>query len=286
MLNRPIRVALLATGLLLGFGATSALAYSGSPPNGRTNAPGETNCTACHSSFPLNSGSGLLSVAGVNGSYQPGQTYDLVIDLEDPDASRWGFEFTVLGTDGNSVGSLDALDSHTQVSNGASRDYGKQTSVGTQNGTTGSADWTMRWTAPAEGTGDVTIYLVGNAANGNSSTSGDRIYAVSESWTEGTASAAPLALAPARLLPNYPNPFNPRTTIAFELREERAVRLLIYGVDGRLVRRLADEVRGEGHHEILWDGRDDTGRAAASGTYYYRLEAGDLQETRSMVLVR
>ena len=272
--------------MAIGLGATSALAYSSSPPNGRTNAPGEGNCTACHASFPLNSGSGMLSVSGIDGNYVAGQSYDLVIELQDPDASRWGFEFTIIDGVGDAIGSLTSLDGDTQVSSSGGRDYAKQTSAGTQSGTTGSASWTVRWTAPAEGSGDAMIYMVGNAANGNGGTSGDRIYADSASWSENTTSSAPLALAPARLLPNYPNPFNPRTTIAFELDEARPVNLGVYSLDGRLVRQLESGTRGEGHHEYLWDGMDARGRAMPSGTYFYRLQAGDVREARTMVLVR
>lgn len=272
--------------LILSLGATMALAFSGGPPNGRTNAPGETTCTACHSTFPLNSGTGSLSVSGVNGSYDADQPYDLVVELMDPDASRWGFEFTVIGDDGNEIGSLTSLDSNTQVGSTDTRSYGKHTSAGTQNGTTVEASWTMRWTAPSEGAGNATIYLAGNAANGNSGSSGDRIYTFSDTWSENTVSATPLPTLVAQLKPNFPNPFNPRTTIAYELAGTQSVRLSIYSLDGRLVRHLADGVRGEGHHEVLWDGFNSRGLAVPSGTYFYRLQAGSVDQTRSMVLVR
>ena len=272
--------------IAVGLGAGSALAFSSGPPDGHTNAPGEGNCTACHSTFPLNSGSGMLSVSGIDGSYVAGESYDLVIELQDPDASRWGFEFTVIDGNGDAIGSLASLDGNTQVSTAGGRDYAKHTTAGTQSGTTGSASWTVRWTAPAEGSGEASIYVAGNAANGNGGSSGDHIYADSASWSENTTSSAPLVLAPARLLPNYPNPFNPRTTIAFELDEPRQVNLAIYSLDGRLVRQLENGLRGEGSHEYPWDGMDATGRAMPSGTYFYRLQAGDVSQARTMVLVR
>lgn len=89
------------------------------------------------------------------------------------------------------------------------------------------------------------------------------------------------------LHPCYPNPFNPTTTIAYDLAERRAVTLAVYDVSGRRVRTLVDgESTGPGRYERVWDGRDDGGRSVASGVYFYRLDAGGFAETRRMVLVK
>jgi len=95
---------------------------------------------------------------------------------------------------------------------------------------------------------------------------------------------------PASLLAlhqNRPNPFNPSTTISFTLPAECAVRLDVYDVSGRLVARLVDGARqGAGTHDVEWNGRDVSGRAAASGIYVYRLIAGKETISRKMVLLR
>lgn len=85
---------------------------------------------------------------------------------------------------------------------------------------------------------------------------------------------------------NYPNPFNPVTTVAFGLREPASVNLKIFNVAGQLVRELLNEARGPGHYKEIWDGRDGNGRPAASGVYFYRLKAGDFEQTRKMILTR
>ena len=84
-----------------------------------------------------------------------------------------------------------------------------------------------------------------------------------------------------------PNPFNPSTEIRFDLGRELPVTVEIYDVAGRLVRRLLQaDVRAQGPHAVPWDGRDDTGRNAASGTYVARIRAGALEAGVSLVLVR
>ena len=89
------------------------------------------------------------------------------------------------------------------------------------------------------------------------------------------------------LHPCYPNPFNPATTISFDLPNPAAVNLTIYDVAGKRVRTLvAGETLATGRHEELWNGRDQTGRVVPAGVYFYRLDAGDFSETRRMTLVK
>lgn len=90
-----------------------------------------------------------------------------------------------------------------------------------------------------------------------------------------------------QLAQNTPNPFNPMTMIAFELPAKNAVWLRVYDVSGGLVSTLVGgEIRTSGRHEILWDGKDLSGGRVASGTYFYRLEAGDHVQTKRMTLLK
>ena len=95
-------------------------------------------------------------------------------------------------------------------------------------------------------------------------------------------------LAGARLLPNHPNPFNPSTTIAYEIPGEAAtdVRLTIFDVRGRLVATLVDARVTPGLHRIVWDGKDQAGQAVASGTYFSQLKWGGRAITRPLSLVK
>lgn len=83
-----------------------------------------------------------------------------------------------------------------------------------------------------------------------------------------------------------PNPFNPRTTIRFDLPAAGSVRLAVHDVAGRLVRVLVEGERVAGSCEAVWDGRDETGRAMASGSYFARLSAGGRVGTVKMGLIR
>jgi len=88
------------------------------------------------------------------------------------------------------------------------------------------------------------------------------------------------------LLQNYPNPFNPTTTIRYELPVQAEVRLTIYDLLGRTVRTLVVQKQPAGAHTVVWDGRDNRGRQAATGLYIYRLQAGDFHKTAKMVLLK
>lgn len=90
----------------------------------------------------------------------------------------------------------------------------------------------------------------------------------------------------SRLDANMPNPFNPSTTIRYQIGESGNASIRIYDVSGALVRTLVDRTHNVGDHEARWDGRDQNGKAVASGVYFYRLETNRFAQTRRMVLLK
>jgi beta-glucanase (GH16 family) len=104
----------------------------------------------------------------------------------------------------------------------------------------------------------------------------------------GAVSAVPDARGAGYALhPCYPNPFNPITTLSYDLPAPAAVNLAVYNVAGKLVKTLiGGETVGAGRHETIWNGRDETGRVVAAGVYFYRLDAAGFSETRRMTLVK
>jgi len=85
---------------------------------------------------------------------------------------------------------------------------------------------------------------------------------------------------------NYPNPFNPETTISYSLGKDAAVSLEIYNLKGQLVNRLLNANQTKGTHSAVWNGKDSYGRDVASGFYFYRLTAGDRSQTHKILLMK
>ena len=89
------------------------------------------------------------------------------------------------------------------------------------------------------------------------------------------------------LLQNFPNPFNPDTTIGYELAESADVTLQIYNVVGQVVRTLmAAESQSVGRYQVRWDGMDDRGMPVSSGIYFYQISAGKFQDVRKLMLLK
>jgi predicted lipoprotein with Yx(FWY)xxD motif len=91
---------------------------------------------------------------------------------------------------------------------------------------------------------------------------------------------------PVTLYQNRPNPFNPRTVIRFFLPEAQEIFLDVYDVAGERVARLAEGRKGKGYHEVIWDGRNSSGKTCSSGVYFTRLHAGKHTVSRKVVIMR
>jgi lysophospholipase L1-like esterase len=88
------------------------------------------------------------------------------------------------------------------------------------------------------------------------------------------------------LSPNYPNPFNPATTMSFTIASPSHTTLTLFNVQGQVVRKLVDDRRERGTYSVVWDGRDAMGRLVSSGVYLVRMEAADFRAARTVVLAR
>ena len=89
-----------------------------------------------------------------------------------------------------------------------------------------------------------------------------------------------------QLIGNFPNPFNPETTISFSLANESHVKLEIFNIRGALVKTLLNESINEGVHTRVWNGLDTHGNTVASGIYFYRLSTDSFQSARRMILIK
>jgi len=85
---------------------------------------------------------------------------------------------------------------------------------------------------------------------------------------------------------NFPNPFNPETTISYSVKEALPVSIEIYNVKGQLVKTLINETKAAGTHTVVWNGSDNNNRPVSSGVYYYKMNAGKYSSTKKMILMK
>jgi hypothetical protein len=104
----------------------------------------------------------------------------------------------------------------------------------------------------------------------------------------GPAWAKPMAVMPKMfgLWANYPNPFRNITNIRFDVPAKSDVNLVIYNLQGRVVKQILSRKYQPGRYQVMWDGRDNLSRSVAAGPYLYRLSSGKYAKVRMMMLVR
>ncbi|MDP3114826.1 MAG: T9SS type A sorting domain-containing protein [Candidatus Cloacimonadaceae bacterium] len=107
----------------------------------------------------------------------------------------------------------------------------------------------------------------------------------SEPWVSNDDPVVPPSLSGLSLY-NYPNPFNPSTTIAYQIPETGNVRLEIYNMKGQKVRTLVNEQKYSGSHSVLWNGTDQSGRSVVSGVSFYRLVTDNKTLSKRMLLLK
>jgi photosystem II stability/assembly factor-like uncharacterized protein len=116
---------------------------------------------------------------------------------------------------------------------------------------------------------------------------GDRAYRYSrDSTSTAVPETSPATVGRFELYQNFPNPFNPTTTIRFLLPEQSPIKLSILDLLGRSVVTILDEVKPAGDHVVGWNGRDESGIQVSSGVYYYRLVTPTHIMSRKLVLLR
>lgn len=180
----------LSLSFMLFFGCNNfAWAFSAGPPASRNGLDGQY-CTACHRTNALNSGKGNVRIEGIPLAWFPGETYNVRVMITHEGSSRWGFQLSATGENGQQAGDfLPGADGRTATVtapvNGSQVQFIRQTSVGTGPGGTNSYEF--RYRAPATAAnGTIRLHLAGNAANGNNANTGDFIYA--------TEAAVPVAM--------------------------------------------------------------------------------------------
>jgi uncharacterized protein (TIGR03437 family) len=182
-------------------------AFVGGPDPRKTGAPGDSTCAeaGCHVGTAIDSGPGTVTITYAGGTtYTPGARQRVTVRVEDPNQRRWGFQATARlssNASAGQAGSLDSTDANTQVicedgrvkpcRDAAPVQFVEHTEAGTRNGTTGGVNFEFDWTAPAAGAGPVVLYVAANAANGNGTNAGDRIYTTSVTLNPAAGGGGP-----------------------------------------------------------------------------------------------
>ncbi|MBM3452935.1 MAG: T9SS type A sorting domain-containing protein [Bacteroidetes bacterium] len=160
---------------------------SGGSTPGKTGAPGEQNCTQCHSGTTQDGAleNKLMVMDGTTPitNYVPGQQYTVTLQMTSNPAKK-GFQATALTGTTAMAGTFTGQSGNTNI-NGTIKKYANHTS--TSNTSTTAPIWTWTWTAPEAGTGNVTFYVASNKTNNNGMTSGDQIYLSQHIFSEASS---------------------------------------------------------------------------------------------------
>lgn len=252
--------------------------FNGSPVS---LANGGSLCTACHSSFDPNEGTGSVTIDAPS-TFMPGETITFTVTVENTTppvgTPKQGFQVSV--EDDAAVEHAGTLvivdDENTRFSSGE-QDYVTHRSAGNEQTT-----WTVGWTAPADAPESVTIYAAGNAANGDFSLGGDYIYTASATLARsGVANEEDATPLVARVEAIYPNPFVRAATVDYVLESATPVTVTLYDGLGRAIRVLDEGAKGAGTHTA-----QVRGEGLAAGVYFVEVRTPESVTTRPLTVAR
>lgn len=267
------------------FGSTGGFAGNNSDPDPLGNVVVRTCADrSCHASFPLNSGTGSVSIDAPS-SVQPGETVTITVTVDNTTPAapgsatgpRQGFEVAIRD-EANNAGTFTITQAET-----SRLLFGSDPGVTHTVGGTLVPSWSFDWTAPMT-PGLVTIYAAGNAADGNGNNIGDYIYSTTEMVAVGSTTSSETATPQVSLELGAPHP-NPvrtgATSVRLTLPDAGAVRVRLVDGRGRTVRRVVDERRGAGESHIVvqTDG-------LAPGLYFVVAEALGRKTVQPVSVVR
>lgn len=91
---------------------------------------------------------------------------------------------------------------------------------------------------------------------------------------------------PIKFLKNYPNPFNPTTTISFEIKEAGNIKVEIFNMKGQKIKTLLDERINSGKHSVIWNGKNNKNKRVSSGMYFYKVSINGNQKINKMIMLK
>lgn len=286
---------LLSLGVVMVLGLSLSHLYTspGGAPTGHTNAPGETNCTSCHNSNPLNSGTGVVNVTAtgldeeLTTTFGPGETLNITVDVEQAeDFESAGFQITVLDGNDEFVGTYDieggpsSSDIQVLVDNARDRSYITHSSPQPTEG--GRASWSFQWVAPEAILEDdeVTFYVSVNASQGTG-VGGTFVYAetlnLNADLTSSIADANPYEVKA------FPNPTNGMLQVSFNTADQQNLQnIQLFNINGQKVADLWNGQQTHGDMQVL--DIDLKSYGLNSGLYFLRFSGENSVSNHKIIL--
>jgi len=239
----------------IGFASISAIMKEDGRA-GATGSPGETTCNTsqCHTGNTVNAAGGSIVISAptlTNWEYVPGTVYPISVTVARSSVSLFGLGFEALRSTGANGGTLVITNAtQTKILNAFIGGNNRSNVVHKQNGgaSSGSHTFNFNWTAPVAGTGNVTFYSAGNAANGNGNAAGDFIYTTSHIVTEMTSGIKDITDESAMQV--YPNPVVDKFKVRFNLKESAFVEIKMLDTQGKVVSDVLSNTLPAGEQEL------------------------------------
>jgi hypothetical protein len=213
-----------------------AIMSNGAVVASSTGAPGESNCTQCHSGTVLapNATNGMTTVAN---SYQVGQTYSFAIASTN---ATNGFQMTILDNSGNKAGSFVAGAANTAIQSSGGKEY--------INHSTKTQAWAIEWTAPASDMGPLTAYYSLNVTDNDFSTSGDMVYVGTHSLTSDVTNGLTNYQAQDEKVNMFFNANANELNVKYSLKEKANMMVQIVDLSGKIIEEVKLGQKSFGPH--------------------------------------
>jgi hypothetical protein len=259
---------------------------------GYTGSPGEGNCNSCHSGGSSAAfGTSITAVPSFSANkFVPGTTYQITVQLAAAGFSRYGFGCEILDAKNNNVNSglMQSAGDGVQFLSPSGRTNAVHT---TPKSSAGIVSFSFGWKAPAAGAGDTaTIYVAGNAVDGNGSTGGDfpmppvRLQLKAQQspvdTTIITAGPAEIKSIGISGISVYPNPASGLSSINYFLSQPQQILIELLSIDGKVVREFVNETQAAGSHAHFLDLQNIT-----SGIYFVRTSIRNQKVSQQLIAI-
>lgn len=272
--------------VLVALGGSSYVIISNSGIAGYTGSPGETNCSSCHSG--ASSPSSAISIRSIpsftNNQYQPGSTYTIQITVRASGFSKFGFGCEILNASNANAGLMQAAGPGVKFLNVTVQGNQRRNAVHTTGKlSSDSATFVFEWVAPQSGA--ATVYVSGNAANGNNSTSGDFPLSPVSLALQAAPPTDPVALNEQSLLladlQLYPNPANGFASLNVMLKQACQLEAEILSIDGKSLQHieLGRQQAGLQSHSVNLEN-------LAPGLYFLKLSSEGKKLSQKLLVLK